>query len=415
MFLTKHTKVIKIAMVFSLVALFCFEPVLKTLAEENPVGGDKTVEQLSGEIKEKQNNIDALREKINAYEKSLSEERSKSSSLRSQIYILETQIQKKEAEIQLNEDEIAETLLQIEKTQDEIKTTGNNIDDKQTKIARFLRELYQLDQKTDLEVVIMNKSISDFFNQMRSTEKIQGEINDILINLKEAKVKLEQNKTDLDSKNLALNELKAKLEDRKANLEDQTDAKQYILQQTRSSEARYQSLIVELKEEQDKINSDIVALEKAMRKKLSVGSTKLEELGDVILSWPVPSRVVTATFHDPDYPFRHIFEHPAIDIKAGQGTPVRAAASGYVARVQNGGKKGYSYIMIVHNNGFATVYGHVSAIYVETDQFVSQGEVIAASGGMPGTLGAGRLTTGPHLHFELRSNGIPINPLDYLP
>ena len=49
--------------------------------------------------------------------------------------------------------------------------------------------------------------------------------------LKEAKVKLEQNKTDLDSKNLALNELKAKLEDRKANLEDQTDAKQYILQQ----------------------------------------------------------------------------------------------------------------------------------------------------------------------------------------
>ena len=86
-----------------------------------------------------------------------------------------------------------------------------------------------------------------------------------------------------------------------------------------------------------------------------------------------------------------------------------------MARVQNGGKKGYSYIMIVHNNGFATVYGHVSAIYVETDQFVSQGEVIAAAGGMPGTLGAGRLTTGPHLHFELRSNGIPINPLDYLP
>ncbi|HRY63691.1 MAG TPA: M23 family metallopeptidase, partial [Patescibacteria group bacterium] len=186
-------------------------------------------------------------------------------------------------------------------------------------------------------------------------------------------------------------------------------------QQTRSSEARYQTLIAELKQEQYKINSDIVTLEKAMRQKLSAGDNKLEDLGDVVLSWPVPSRVITSTFHDPDYPFRHIYEHPAIDIRAPQGTPVRAAASGYVARVQNGGKKGYSYIMIIHNNGLSTVYGHVSAIYVSVDQFVVQGEVIGLSGGAPGTPGAGRLTTGSHLHFEVRSDGIPVNPEDYLP
>jgi murein DD-endopeptidase MepM/ murein hydrolase activator NlpD len=71
--------------------------------------------------------------------------------------------------------------------------------------------------------------------------------------------------------------------------------------------------------------------------------------------------------------------------------------------------------MIVHADGLSSVYGHVNQISVENEQFVTKGQVIGYSGGMPGTRGAGPLSTGPHLHLEIRLNGVPVDPLNYLP
>ena len=115
--------------------------------------------------------------------------------------------------------------------------------------------------------------------------------------------------------------------------------------------------------------------------------------------WPV-SGIVTS-----GYGTRWGRLHAGVDISAPYGTPVQAAASGTV--ISAGSMGGYgNIIVIVHGNGLATAYAHLSAIYVGGGS-VSQGQTI-------GAVGSTGNSTGNHLHFEVRVNGSPVDPLGYL-
>ncbi|MBU1630090.1 M23 family metallopeptidase, partial [Patescibacteria group bacterium] len=89
------------------------------------------------------------------------------------------------------------------------------------------------------------------------------------------------------------------------------------------------------------------------------------------------------------------------------------AAGGYVAWNKTGRMYG-NYTMIVHPGGIATIYAHLSKFIAKPDTYVERGDVIGLSGGRPGDPGAG-LSTGPHLHFEVRQDGIPVNAENFLP
>ncbi len=120
---------------------------------------------------------------------------------------------------------------------------------------------------------------------------------------------------------------------------------------------------------------------------------------------------------DPDYYAVFGIPHYGVDVPASQGTPIHAPADGLVASAHDAGM-GYSYIVLLHSTGagsLSTVYGHVSSFACFDGQTVKKGDVIGYSGGTPGTPGAGWLTTGPHLHFETRIDGIPQDPLKFLP
>ena len=98
--------------------------------------------------------------------------------------------------------------------------------------------------------------------------------------------------------------------------------------------------------------------------------------------------------------------HTGLDISASTGTPIKAAASGTVTFSGRKGSYG-NLIVVTHGNGVQTYYGHCSALYASTGQQVSQGQTIAA-------VGSTGNSTGPHLHLEIRVNGVAYNPQNYL-
>jgi len=377
---------------------------------------DKEIESLNLKIQLQKKQIESLQQKQKEYQEQIAAKRSEKISLSNQLDIIENRLAKTEIDIEETQLEIEKINLEIRKTEIDSENLDKKITSQKEQIAGLLRLIYKQEQVTTLEALLLNDSLSDFLNQLKylqnTNEKLALSVNE----LKEQKEKLEENKISLETKNQEAQKLKIQLEEKKDSLKYEQSQKENILIATNESEKEFQALLAKAKAEQNQAQAEISSAESLIRQKMSEKDRDKLEASDSTLAWPVTKNYITSTFHDPDYPYRKIIgEHSAIDIRAAQGSTLYSAADGYVAKVKYDGSKAYAYIMIIHGNGLSTVYGHVSAVNVSVDQYVVKGQIIGKTGGTPGTTGAGSFSSGPHLHFEVRKDGIPVNPLNYLP
>ncbi|NCF74912.1 MAG: peptidoglycan DD-metalloendopeptidase family protein [Xanthomonadaceae bacterium] len=410
----KNSKKIFIGLILILILLLGIKNSYKVFAYQDETNNKiKTTEKGIGQQKE---NIKKLKEKAESYKKAIEEKTIEISTLEEQISVFDNRIAEKKIDIKITQEEIIQKKKEIEKKELEIDAKKKEIEKQKQKIADFIRLIYKNDQKSYLEVLVLNDSFSDFFNYLTFTKDIEYQLKNVLDKVILLKENLEKDKDLLERKKQNLEKLNKKLIGEKKGLEEEKTLKETLLKETKYSERIFQRLLKKTKQDRIKANKNILRLEREKRKLFEEQKKKRVLDDSSKLSWPVdPSRGISAYFHDPTYPFRYLFEHPGIDIRISQGTPIHAPANGYVAKAHDNGM-GYSYIMLIHDNGISTVYGHVSKILVKEDQFVTRGEIIGKTGGKPGTPGAGKLTTGAHLHFEVRLNGIPVDPLSgYMP
>lgn len=406
-------KILLFLLIFGIAVLY--QP--NFVISENVSDNSEEIEVLNQAIAEKQAKIKQLESSIATYKQKISQKRLEALSLSNQIAILDNRLAQVELDVEIIENKLDTINLEIKTIDYSIEDKEKTIEKQKKILSELVRAVHQSDSKSYLEIFAAYSSFSDFYNRLQYLQTVEQDMGKSAKALRIIKEELETKKTQKEEHKLSYEKLNEELKNKKKDLEEQTAHKSGLLAQTHSSELQYQTLATSLKSQYQQIENEISGIEQEVRRKLEAENKLNGDAADVtgLLSWPTQSRYITARFHDPDYPYRYIFEHSGIDIRAAHGTPLKAVASGYIARAKRCSLSScYSYVMIVHSGGLSTVYGHMSSITVSGDQFVTRGDIIGYSGGTPGTVGAGPFVTGPHLHFEVRKNGIPVNPLGYL-
>ncbi len=361
------------------------------------------INQLQDQIEQTESRMDSLDSQVDAYRQKVQESAAKSASLVNDVELIENQAALTELDIVVTQVEIEHQELQIDLLTEKISALSLELEQQQKIMAELMFTLYRKDRMGLVEVLFGSNTFDGFFNQVEELESVNSDLSNTVERTRVTRMSLADDRAEQEVRLGDLVDLEGELESQLAILDSQLEAKETLLVETQSSEAQYRVLMSELRQERQAITSALASLQAEVEEKIRQADM-FEDAA--VISMPVHDYVLTAYYHDPTYPFRHLFEHSGIDLAAWRGTPVYAAAPGVVAWARTGRSYG-NYVMIIHSGGLATLYAHLDAMYVVSDQFVSRGEQI-------GAVGSTGFSTGPHLHFEVRLNGIPVDPYAYL-
>lgn len=396
-------------------------PFETVLAQNIDAFTSQEIKDLNKQITDKTKSIKELDSKAGEYNKIIEEKQAAKSTLQNELSLIENRIKRAEINIDRKVTEIEKTNLTIKETSLLIGQKEAQISLQKDQLSSLLREINRQDQRGRIEILLMNDSISDFFGYLKRLEDVQSNLRTTLSGVKVAKREQEVYQFGLEQDKADLQSLLLELEIEKQKLEAEKDGKQELIDETESSEQEFQRRLSEIRFQQRVANEDVSNLQEQIKEKLRQAQLKNPSfvLNPGSLLWPIQNQGIVTYFHDPSYPYRHIVgEHSGLDLRTlingfpSMGLPIKAAASGVVVKVIRNGRFTGNAVYISHGD-LMTIYLHMSVVNVSQDDFVSVGTVIGRSGGAPGDPGAG-LSSGPHLHFEVRKDGIPVDPCNYL-
>lgn len=264
----------------------------------------------------------------------------------------------------------------------------------QDAMSERLVALYQTGQPSYLEVVLNATSFEDFTNRAEFSRLMARQDQNLLTWLVETEAKLARQRAELEANEAEVAVLTQEA-DRQKRIAERAEADaESLVQKYARDQAAAEKMLAELDAAEKR-------LEALVREEMRRGSFSGTSTGRYPL--PVSGRITSRYGYriHPIYNVRRF--HNGVDIAAPAGTPIRACDDGKVIRAGWMGATGKT-VIIDHGSGWATSYGHCSALYVSTGQVVTAGQTIAAVG----TTG---LSTGNHVHWMVYRNGRHVNPL----
>ena len=366
--------------------------IVNNLEDEQNVENKSLLEQ-SSEVQKK---IEESNNRLEYVESELTSSLQKIQELDDTIRSYEKQSEDLNKKIQSMEQEILNRQKQI----DEVQEIYNK---KQIVLKKRLVALYEAGDTSYIDVLVKSNSIIDFLSNYYMLEQMIEFDNNLLDELSSKKDLLEQEMAKQEKSQTEVKTAKINLSRMQILMQNNKILQENYIAELSTEEKELQEKIEQYKNEQEEINKKIQEVIEWS------GNLQITYNGGLMI-WPIgiAGTYITSSYGYRLHPIQGIYKyHAGIDIgNAGYGAPVLAAADGVI--VYAGIMSGYgNCVMISHGNNIVTLYGHGQTILTEVGKEVKQGEVIMA-------VGSTGISTGPHLHFEVRVEGKAVDPLPYL-
>jgi murein DD-endopeptidase MepM/ murein hydrolase activator NlpD len=272
------------------------------------------------------------------------------------------------------------------------------------RVETRLIDAYETPSVSSVDVMLSTTSFSNLLDELEYVNRISSENKQVSNELFRARTEMHSIREGTrKTKHAAIvetNAVRARVAEQHSVTAELISAQQQLATaraSKRDSLASVQESEREFLHEVEGLQAASQALAAKLRSSASSGPSHVSSSGFI---WPVNGPITSP------FGWRWGRMHEGIDIGAGYGTPIHAAAAGTV--VWCGWMSGYGNLVAIdHGGGISTAYGHQSSIAVGCGQSVGQGDVI-------GYVGCTGHCFGPHLHFEVRVNGTPVDPLRYL-
>ncbi|MBZ4645746.1 MAG: hypothetical protein PWR27_1176 [Petroclostridium sp.] len=345
-----------------------------------------------------------LEKKLNRVNKEMNETQKELKAVQNQKKGVINEIEKIEQEIDKTENELDEINKLLSQSEKKIKEKEEELAEamraaeQQFEVLKLrARTMYEDGNTTYLEVLLNATSFSDFISRLEIVKEIIQYDNNLLAQLKQNRDNVAKARQAAEDERKNREKIKNRVADTKRVLNEKQVSRSQTLARLSSQEKEYERALDELEELSKQVEKEIRKLQEQNKRKYAGGK----------LEWPAPNYYnITSPFGNRYHPIlRTTRMHTGIDIGAPSGATVKAANAGKVILAASNGGYGKC-IIIDHGGGIATLYAHNSSLLVSAGDEVKKGQTIAK-------VGSTGWSTGPHLHFEVRENGTPVDPMKY--
>lgn len=363
------------------------------------------------------NQLDSIQQQVNQQNAAKADAETVIGSVSEQLRQIEEQLRQATAELGTIKEQRVAVENDITLNERQLAEAQKRLEGRESVFYKRVRDIYINGRLSYLDVVIGSKDFSDFANRLEVLKRIIDSDITLINEIKKERADIEAHKQKLEADRAKLVELEKAALAKQTEIEQKKAERNVVLQKAQNDRATAMQAIEELnassaqvsamlKERQAARAAAAAAAAAAAQSSGGQGASDNWVQGTGQLGWPVSGEITSPYGYRVHPIWGTTIYHSGIDIGVDEGTPVHAADGGVV--VWSGWMGGYGYAVVIdHGNGLSTLYGHNSELAVDEGQSVVKGQVISYAGSTGNS-------TGPHVHFEVRVNGDPVDPMGYL-